>query len=88
MGSDNLCTFEKWRNYDYILSNYKIYVYPRPNYLGCELEKHKNVCMVQAPMMDISSSYIRGCIKDEKSIKYIVPDSVVKYIDEMNFYKQ
>ena len=88
MGSDNVCTFEKWRNYDYILSNYNIYVYPRPNYLGCELEKHKNVCMVQAPMMDISSSYIRACIKDGKSIKYIVPDSVVKYIDEMNFYKQ
>ena len=56
--------------------------------MGSKLETHKNVHMVQAPMMDISSSYIRECIKKGKSIKYIVPDAVVKYIDEMNFYKQ
>ena len=87
MGSDNLCNFDKWRNYEYILNNYKIYVYPRPDYTEKKFEKHPNVTMIPLPMMDISSSYIRTCIQNNRSIKYLVSDVVAKYIEEMNFYK-
>ena len=87
MGSDNLCTIDKWKNYQQILDNYKIFVYPRPEYLNSEWEKHKNVTMVEAPMMSISASYVRNAIKEGKSVKYLLTNEVIKYIDEMNFYK-
>lgn len=92
MGADNLCSFHKWRNYEYIMSNYKIYVYPRPKsgMENTELENlpSKGIEMINAPMMDISSSYIRNAIKEGKSIKYIVSEPVLRYIEEMNFYKK
>lgn len=87
MGSDNLCTIDKWKNYQQILDNYKIFVYPRPKYLNSEWEKHKNVTIVEAPMMSISASYVRNAIKEGKSVKYLLTNEVIKYIDEMNFYK-
>ena len=87
MGSDNICTFDKWRNYQYILDNYKIFVYPRPNYQGSQWEKHRNVTMVSAPLMDISSSYIRNIIKEGRSPKYLLTPEVLKYVEDMNFYK-
>ena len=87
MGSDNLCTIDKWKNYQQILDNYKIFVYPRPEYLNSEWDKHKNVTMVEAPMMSISASYVRNAIKEGKSVKYLLTNEVIKYIDEMNFYK-
>lgn len=87
MGSDNICTFDRWRNYQYILDNYKIFVYPRPNYQGSQWEKHRNVTMVSAPLMDISSSYIRNSIKEGCSPKYLLTPEVLKYVEDMNFYK-
>ena len=87
MGSDNICTFHKWRNYQYILDNYKIFVYPRPNYKGSQWENHRNVTMVSAPLMDISSSYIRNSIKEGRSPKYLLTPEVLKYVEDMNFYK-
>lgn len=87
MGSDNICTFDRWRNYQYILDNYKIFVYPRPNYQGSQWEKHRNVTMVSAPLMDISSSYIRNSIKEGRSPKYLLTPEVLKYVEDMNFYK-
>ena len=87
MGSDNLCTIDKWKNYQQILDNYKIFVYPRPEYLNSEWEKHKIVTIVEAPMMSFSASYVRNAIKEGKSVKYLLTNEVIKYIDEMNFYK-
>ena len=87
MGSDNICTFDRWRNYQYILDNYKIFVYPRPNYQGSQWENHRNVTMVSAPLMDISSSYIRNSIKEGRSPKYLLTPEVLKYVEDMNFYK-
>ena len=87
MGGDNLATFDKWRNYQSIIDNYHICVYPRPQSPKTQWDGHPHVHIVSAPMFDISSSYIRNCIKTGKSVKYILTEPVLKYIEEMNFYK-
>lgn len=88
MGGDNIQSFYKWKNYQRILENYKIYVYPRPGYdIPEEFGKNPNVFVVEAPLMEISSSFIRQCIKDGKCVQGFMPQSSWKYLDEMNFYK-
>ncbi len=87
IGSDNLHSFEKWFNYEQILQNYQLYVYPRPNYLDCPFKTHPSIKWVDAPLIEISSSYIRDAIKNSKSAKYLLPEKVLEYIYEMHFYK-
>ena len=86
MGSDNLMTFHKWKNYEMILKNYEIYVYNRPDKMETNIFNHEKVKLFLAPMLNISSSYIRECIKKELSIKYIVPDKVLDQIEKSSFY--
>jgi nicotinate-nucleotide adenylyltransferase len=88
IGSDNLHSFEKWFNYEQILNNYELYVYPRPNYIGCQLKNHPSVKWINAPLIEISSSYIRECANNHKSIRYLLPDKVIDYIIEMHFYEK
>ncbi len=87
MGGDNLPTLPKWKNADILISNYQIYVYNRPTYELGELASHRNIVIAQAPLLDISSSYIRQSIRAEKSIRYLVPDTVFEYIRGSNMYK-
>ena len=86
IGSDNLQNFHKWKNYEQILEDYSIYVYPRP---GFEINgSHKNIHIVNGvPQMEISASFIRNSIKDRKDVSYLMPEKAWKYTDEMNFYK-
>ena len=86
MGADNLQNFHKWKNYEQILENYSIYVYPRP---GIEIEgTHKKIHIIDGvPQMEISSSFIRKSIKEGKDISYLMPEKAWKYTDEMNFYR-
>lgn len=88
MGSDNLQTLPKWKNYEQILSGYEIYVYPRPGSDGGEFKNHPNVKLTEAPHMDISSTFIRNSIKVKKDVRYMMPEKVFDYIDEMNFYEK
>jgi nicotinate-nucleotide adenylyltransferase len=88
MGEDNLESFTKWKNYEEILKNYRLYVYPRPNCNSEELKAHSNVMMTEAPQMEISSTMIRKAIKNKKNPCFFVPQAVWQYIDEMNFYKK
>ena len=87
MGSDNLANLHRWRNYEYILENYKIYVYPRPGSERCARREHPNVTMVDVPMIDISSSYIREQIAARKDVRYLLTEPVYKYLTEMHFYE-
>ena len=87
MGADNLKHFHKWKNYEYISKNYKMYVYPRPGY-DIDGTNYPNVEKVDAPIMQISASFIRQAIKEGKNIKYFLHPKVWNYIDEMNFYKK
>lgn len=86
IGEDNLKSFHKWKNYQVILDYHGLYVYPRPNAKPSELKEHPNVRMVEAPMVDISSTLIRRRIKEFKSIRYLVPEKVTEQIDIKKFY--
>lgn len=88
MGSDNLQTFERWRNYEYILEHYRIMVYPRPGSEHCKLASHPAVTMVDVPMIDISSSYIRTLIGQRRDVRYLLTEPVYQYLTEMHFYER
>jgi nicotinate-nucleotide adenylyltransferase len=88
MGADNLQTLHKWKNYEAILEHYKIYVYPRPNYEPGELKSHPSVIITDAPLMEISSSFLREGIQNKKDLRYFFHPDVWNFIDEMNFYKK
>ena len=87
MGGDNLATFHKWKNYEVILKNYEIYVYKRPNYEIGSVQKEAHVKVFDAPQLHISASYIRKCIKEGKSIRFMVPCEVYEYIRGSSLYK-
>ena len=101
MGEDNLRTFHKWYNHEVILEKHKLYVYPRVLTMQEEQEvktishdllndyrSHKNVIICDdAPVMKVSSSFIRDAINNGKDVRYLLTEPVYKYIDEMNFYK-
>ncbi len=86
MGEDNLVNFVKWKSHERILEDYGLYVYPRPNAQPSELKSHPNVKMVEAPMLDISATFIRNCVKKHQSIRYLVPDAVEEMIRIKGFY--
>lgn len=101
MGEDNLRTFHKWKNHDVILEKYKLYVYPRVLTIQEEAEEaemglvennnlraHPNVILCDvAPVMKVSSSFIRQAIKEGNDVRYLLTDPVHKYVTDMNFYK-
>ena len=86
IGEDNLENFTKWKNHEQILDQYGLYVYPRPHVTNSDLKRHPQVTIVEAPMIDISATYIRNCIKNNKSIRYLVPETVENMIRMKNFY--
>lgn len=88
MGSDNLVTFKKWKNWEQILEYYEIYIYPRPESDGGELKNDPKVKYIEAPLMEISSTFIRQSIKSKKDVRFMLPESVYNYIEEMHFYKK
>jgi len=89
MGEDNLKSFHKWKNYEVILERYDLYVYPRISEGGVEhqFKDHPKIHHVNAPIMEISSTFIRKQHAVGKNIKPLLPNSVWKYLDEMNFYR-
>ena len=86
-GTDVFPSFHRWKNYEEILNQYHLYVYPRPGYQMEEYEKHPSITIQNAPMMEISSSFIRKGIRAKKNMKYWLPDKVYEYILEMHFYE-
>lgn len=87
MGADNLEHFDRWRNYQYILDHYHIYVFPRPGFSLGTWENHPAVHWVDFPQMEISSSYIRDEIAAGRSVRYLTPEPVYQYLTEMHFYE-
>jgi len=87
MGTDNFRLFDKWKRYEEISANYKILVYRRSGY---EVENKFNADLeiLNAPVLDISSTEIRTLIKEGKSIRYLVPEVVRKEIEEKGYYKK
>ena len=99
MGEDNLRSFHKWKNYEYILENHEIIVYPRvltsqemaSQNTAEEAQNYSNLktltLLEDVPMMKISSSFIRDAVKNGKDVRYLLSEPVYTYLDEMNFYK-
>tara|TARA_R110002012_G_scaffold263456_2_gene446368 strand:- start:8785 stop:9372 length:588 start_codon:yes stop_codon:yes gene_type:complete len=90
MGEDNLKGFHKWKNYEVILENYNLCVYPRISEGAIEHQfiNHPKIQRVAAPIMEISSTFIRKNHKAGKNIKPLLPEAVFKYMDDMNFYRK
>jgi len=87
LGSDNLVHFEKWKNYEQILQHYKILVYQRPGDTEHALFQHPSVSVIEAPLLDISATFIRQMIKDGKSIRYMVPTAVEDFIRDKKLFQ-
>jgi nicotinate-nucleotide adenylyltransferase len=84
MGSDSFCNLKRWKNYEFILENYPLYVYLRE---GFKInETLGNITVVHAPLLNISSTQIRELIKEKKSIRYLVPDAVKEEIEASRYY--
>jgi nicotinate-nucleotide adenylyltransferase len=87
MGSDSFQNLHKWKNYEVIIKNYPIYVYRRH---GFEAENSINADLhiVEAPLLQLSATYIRKCIAEGKSIRYMLPDAVLEEIEKGGYYKK
>ncbi len=86
MGGDSIESLHKWKNYDTLLKEYKIYVYARPG-AKHDIHTHEHINIFHAPQMEISASFIRNAIKDGKNIRCFLPKRVWDYIKKMHFYE-
>lgn len=90
IGADNWEFFDRWRDYEAILERFKVYVYPRLGYRVSVQNKHKkkNVEILDSPIIEISSTFIRESIKENKQVRAFLPEAVYKYISENNLYRE
>ena len=90
MGEDNLKTFHKWKNYEVILQNHDIYIYPRVSSesVNPAFENHPRIHKINAPIVEISSTFIRENRKNKKNVQPLLPAKVWEYIDYNNLYKK
>lgn len=86
MGSDGFQNIHRWKNFEQLLAQYSIIIYTRP---GFEIkETHgANLTILDAPLLDISSTYLRKEIKAKRSVRYLMPDAVADYIDANRYYR-
>ena len=86
MGSDSFQNIERWKNAEILTANYEIIIYKRPGY-EIDNKSGAKINVVNAPLIEISSSLIRSLVKENKSIRYLMPDTVMNYILENRYYK-
>lgn len=88
MGSDNLASINKWKNYELLLKNFTFYIYTRPEFEIKNFSYSGDIHFFEVPQIFISSSYIRQALKEGKSVRYLVPEVVRTHIEEMHFYEK
>ena len=88
MGSDNLSTINKWKNYEQLLERYPIYCYQRHGTVESVFHSYPNVQVLNAPMIEISATLIRKMLQEKKSVRYLVPDKVVEYLTGSAYYSK
>ncbi len=87
MGSDNLQSLPKWKNAPVLLDRYRMLVYPRPGFDGGALREHPAVRWLDLPLLQISATFVRQAIAEGRSTRYLLPDPVYRYVEEMGFYR-
>ena len=87
MGMDNLKSFHKWKNYEKILEQYSVLVYPRAGSDREHWADHPKFQFIEAPIMEISSTFIRNAIKEKKNVHPMLPDKVWEYLDGSSMYR-
>ncbi|MDO5106418.1 nicotinate (nicotinamide) nucleotide adenylyltransferase [Capnocytophaga sp.] len=88
MGEDNLKSLHKWKNYEHILKNYRIFIYPRisEGKIPQEFDNHSNIIKINAPIVELSATFIRNEIKEKRNVRPLLDAKVWQYIDQMGFY--
>ncbi|MBI1223142.1 MAG: nicotinate-nucleotide adenylyltransferase [Bacteroidetes bacterium] len=86
MGSDNLAGLHKWKGFEEIITGYELFVYHREGRDNQSLKARKNVRVFDAPVLNISATFIREVLQAKKSVRYLVPESVKAYIEENQLY--
>ncbi|MEP7259470.1 MAG: nicotinate (nicotinamide) nucleotide adenylyltransferase [Flavitalea sp.] len=87
MGSDSFLNLPAWKNYKQIIKDYSLFVYERPAYKIENTYEHLSLTVLKAPLLEISSSYIRKNISEGRSIRYLVPDKVRDEIERNGYYR-
>ena len=88
IGGDNWKLFGKWRNSEEILDKYHVLIYPRLNYKVIIPDELKDrVALVDAPIIELSSTEIRERLARGLSVRYYVPDDVLEYIERKHLYR-
>ncbi len=87
IGEDNLKSFPKWKNYEQILLEHSVLVYPRPSSVNSNLRNHVAIKMIDAPLLDISATFIREAIRKGRDIQYLVPEKVKELIEARKLFK-
>lgn len=88
MGTDNLDTIHKWKNYEILLERYDIHVYKRSGTEEAKTPEKAKVQVHEVPLLMISSTFIRQSIVDGHSIRYMVPEPVYQFLDGSRLYRQ
>lgn len=86
MGEDNLVSLPRWKNYEELMRRFEIWVYPRVGQTQTHLAGHPNIHLVQAPVIEISSTQIRENLHLGKSVRYLLPEQIHDYILKERFY--
>ncbi len=87
MGADNLKSLTKWKNFTQILVHYPIFIYPRLGFINSKVELNGNIKYTDAPLMEISASFIREALKNGKDLRFYLHEKVFEYITECGLYK-
>lgn len=87
IGSDNLISLSSWKNAESIINNHQILVYERPDFKIDKESRHNNIMTLNAGLLDISSTFIRNLIAENKNVRYLLPESVREIIEQKGFYK-
>lgn len=88
IGEDNLENFSQWKDHTEILKNHKLYVYPRVGSSKKKILQHKNIILTKAPVVEISSTFIRSALNSNKDMRFFLSKKVWKYIVKRKFYTQ
>jgi nicotinate-nucleotide adenylyltransferase len=86
-GMDSLQNLKSWREYQKILDNYELLVFPREGYDGGDLINYPSVNVLKTPILEISSTFIRNCIKKGRDVRHFMPEKAFLYLKQNRFYE-